>query len=225
MIAKEIITKLESLKNTDEKIEHSKTILNTKMEVLGIPNAKLRKIAKGINKNDYDNFLKSNVKSYYDFHAVQGYVLNELKDFNAFLEYLDIYSQKIDCWALSDLLVFNTKDYEKEFLDLSLIYTKKDLPFQRRVGLFILMKYLDEKHIKKVLSISDTFYKEDDYYVNMMNAWLLCEAFIKEREAVLKYLEHHKLNKFTINKMISKCRDSFRVSAEDKEMLTKYRVK
>ena len=57
----------------------------------------------------------------------------------------------------------------------------------------------------------------------MMIAWLVCELMIKRRDETLKYLEHNNLNKFTVNKMISKCRDSFRVSDEDKEMLKIYR--
>ena len=38
-----------------------------------------------------------------------------------------------------------------------------------------------------------------------------------------KYLNKNKLNKFTINKAISKCRDSYRVTKEDKEMLLQYK--
>ena len=59
----------------------------------------------------------------------------------------------------------------------------------------------------------------------MAGAWLLCELMIKQRDKTIDYLKHHNLNKFTINKMISKCRDSYRVSNTDKEMLLKYRVK
>ena len=59
----------------------------------------------------------------------------------------------------------------------------------------------------------------------MAVAWLLCELMIKQRDKTLVYLNHHNLNKFTINKMISKCRDSFRVSREDKELLLKYKQK
>ena len=40
-----------------------------------------------------------------------------------------------------------------------------------------------------------------------------------------EYLENHNLNTFTINKAISKCRDSYRVSKEDKEVLLKYKKK
>ena len=53
----------------------------------------------------------------------------------------------------------------------------------------------------------------------------MCELMIKNRNQTLKYLEKHRLNDFTINKTISKCRDSFRVSNEDKELLLKYRKK
>jgi hypothetical protein len=56
-----------------------------------------------------------------------------------------------------------------------------------------------------------------------MNSWLFCECFIKRRDKTIEFLKNHKLNKFTINKGISKCRDSYRVSKEDKEMLMKYR--
>ena len=59
----------------------------------------------------------------------------------------------------------------------------------------------------------------------MSNAWLLCEFMIKQRDKTLHYLKSNNLNKFTINKAISKCRDSFRVSKEDKELLLKYKVK
>ena len=60
--------------------------------------------------------------------------------------------------------------------------------------------------------------------MNMAVAWLLCELMIYNRDKTLKYLEHHNLNNFTINKAISKCRDSYRVSKEDKEKLLKYKV-
>ena len=55
----------------------------------------------------------------------------------------------------------------------------------------------------------------------MAIAWLVCELMIYNRDKTLKYLEHNKLNKFTINKAISKCRDSYRVSKEDKEFILK----
>ena len=59
----------------------------------------------------------------------------------------------------------------------------------------------------------------------MMISWLLCEAFIKNRDSTINYLNENKLNKFVLYKTISKCRDSYRVSSEDKEFLIKYKAK
>ena len=94
------------------------------------------------------------------------------------------------------------------------------------MGFRIFFKYLsDEKYLKKIFNVVDKFYKEEHYYVNMIIAWLLCEAFIKNKEFTLEYLSNAKLNDFVICKTVSKCRDSFRVSIEDKEMLLEFKRK
>ncbi len=57
----------------------------------------------------------------------------------------------------------------------------------------------------------------------MAMAWLLCEVFVKYPDITLKYFENNKLNKFTINKSISKIRDSYRVSKEIKDYILKFK--
>ena len=57
----------------------------------------------------------------------------------------------------------------------------------------------------------------------MIIAWLLAEMFIKFREKTLNFFETGKINDFVINKAVQKCRDSFRVSKEDKKMLLKFK--
>ena len=88
-----------------------------------------------------------------------------------------------------------------------------------------MFNYTKESDLTAIFRIVDSLYNEKEYYVNMAVAWLMCEIVIKNREQAFKYLKKHNLNKFTINKTISKCRDSFRVSKEDKEELLKYRIK
>ena len=75
-----------------------------------------------------------------------------------------------------------------------------------------------------IFNEADNLFNETEYYVNMAMAWLLCECFIKQKAKTISYLQNHKLNKFTINKMISKCCDSYRVSKEDKEYLKQFRT-
>ena len=105
-------------------------------------------------------------------------------------------------------------------------YIKSDKPFVRRIGMSILFNFIDNPdYIDKIFKLLDTFTDEEDYYVNMMNAWLLCECFTRQRNKTLKYLDKHKLNKFTVNKGVQKCRESRRVTKTDADMLLKYKVK
>lgn len=214
---------LKSLENK-EKIERSKIITKTTLPVLGINNPTLKNIAKDIYKNDFLNFLDLMIWDYYENTIINGYLINKIKDFNTFKHYLDIYSKKVDNWATCDVLKFNVKNNEENFFNLSLEYSQSNLPFVRRIGMYILFDFIKiDNYINKIFHQLDTFTYEEHYYVNMMNAWLLCECFIKQRDLTLKYLNNHKLNTFTINKAIQKCRESYRVNKEDKELLLKYK--
>lgn len=220
---KEFIEYLESLEN-NEKINWTKNLLNTSMPVLAIKTSVIRNIVREIKKGNYLSFLDLEIDDYYDSLAISGFLISDIDDFNIMKQYLDKYVQKIDNWASCDLLSFNVKNNESKLYNLSLEYVKSSKPFIRRVGLNILLKLINnDEYIYKIFDIINSFYDETEYYVNMMNAWLFCECFIKRRNETIEFLKTHKLNKFTINKGICKCRDSFRVSNEDKEMLLKYR--
>lgn len=222
---KEFINYLETFQNI-EKMKWAKGILNTDMPVLALKTPMIKDILKEISKGNYFSFLDLNLNKYYENSAINGFLISQIKDFKTMVKYLDIYISEIDNWALCDLLSFNIKNREKEFYDLALKYVKNDKPFIKRVGLNILFRLIDnDEYIDNIFSIMNSFYEEEHYYVNMMNAWLFCECFIKRREKTINFLQNHKLNKFTINKGISKCRDSYRVSKEDKEMLILYRMK
>jgi len=216
---------LESLE-VKAKIDWERRIINTNMSLLAISTPIMRKIAKEIIKGNYLSFLDLELDKYYENTIVNGILITKIEDFNLMKKYLDKYVLKIDNWASCDLISFDIKNKEKEFYNLALKYTKSSKPFVRRMGLNILFKFINnDEYIDKIFVIMNSFYNEKEYYVNMINAWLFCECFIKRRKETIKFLKNHKLNRFTINKGISKCRDSYRVSKEDKEMLIKYRVK
>jgi len=75
--------------------------------------------------------------------------------------------------------------------------------------------------------IFDTLNKitSDAFYINMAQAWLICDLYIKYPKETLIFIKHNKLNKFTHNKAISKIHDSYRVSKEDKEYLNTLKIK
>jgi len=213
---------LESIKRED-KIDFTKRIVNTNMKVLGIDIPTLRNISKEIAKGNYMSYLDFKNNKYYENTIINVCLINLIKDFEIKKKYLN--NLYIDNWSTCDILTFKIKGLEKEYWKLSEEYLKSKDAFKRRVGIRILFSYKNTDYVDKVFETIDKFYDEEEYYVNMAIAWLVCELMIYNRDKTLKYLENHHLNKFTINKAISKCRDSYRVSKEDKELLVKYRMK
>lgn len=210
----------------DEKITWTKNILNTNMEVLAIKSPEINMIVKEIKKGNYLSFLDLHINEYYECVAINGKLISNIKDFQLLKKYLDIYCQEAENWAVCDLLKFNIKNNENNFFELAKKYVDSKLPFVRRIGILILFEFINnENYLNDIYKLLNSFNDEKEYYVNMVNAWLVCELFIKQREKTIIFLENHQLNDFTLNKAISKCRDSFRVSAEDKEFLLKFKSK
>lgn len=222
---KELNDYLKALGNPS-KVEWTKNIAQTSLPVLAIKSDDLKKVIKEISKGNFMSLLDLMVWDYFENAAINGSLICKIKDFDTIKKYLDIYSKKADNWSTCDTLSFNVKGNEETFFNISLEYSKSDKPFVRRIGMRILFSFINnDDYIEKIFKLLDSFKEEEHYYVNMINAWLLCECMVRQREKTLKYLEHHNLNKFTINKGIQKCRDSYRISKEDKELLLRYKIK
>lgn len=206
-----------------EKMDFTIKTINTKMQVLAIPIPELRKIANQIYKGNYISFLDAFNNKYYENTIINAILINNIKDIKTKKYYIS--KLKIDNWSTVDILKFNIKNQEQEYLNLAKEYLKSKEEFVRRIGVRILFNYTENEDLTEIFDIINSLQNEEKYYVNMAVAWLMCELMIKNRNQTLKYLEKHRLNDFTINKTIGKCRDSYRVSKEDKEFLLKYRVK
>lgn len=194
-------------------------IVKTKLLCYGRTSTKVKSIIKDI---DLDFLDQLEIRDHFD-SLVWVYKLNTIKDWKVYKKYLNKYICTIDNWASCDSLKFD-KHEDIKLYKQSLIYLASKAPFTRRVGLNIYFKLIkSRKNLKWVYCVFDSLKNEKDYYVNMAAAWLLCECFVKYRNQTLKYLNNHKTNNFIINKAISKCRDSFRVSKQDKKMLLNFK--
>ncbi|MBQ9514277.1 MAG: DNA alkylation repair protein [Clostridia bacterium] len=199
-------------------------IVNTRLFCYGKTSFKAKEWAKLIKKGNYLSFLDGvTIKTHFD-SIVCAYLINGVKDFTEYEKRLDDFVITIDNWASCDTLKFNKQDREKLFA-LSEKYLKSPETFIRRVGVDIYFElYKDEKYLKSAFKLLDGLKDEKEYYVNMCGAWLLSFCFIKYREKTLDYLRHNDTNAFIINKGISKIKDSFRVSKEDKELINGFKV-
>ena len=194
----------------------------TRYEILGIRVPVQRKIAKEISKGNIVEFLSFCQGKYYEEVNIEGFVLAEIKDLSLLENYFDSFLLKIDNWAICDGFCNSLKIVQKNkeyfWKKIQELLSSKD-PFTIRVGCILLLSFFVEKeYILEILQKVKTV-KNDEYYVGMGLSWLLAECFVKFPEETLKLLKEKCLSSFVQNKTISKIRDSYRVSKEDKEFL------
>ncbi len=203
-----------------------KLVINSK-EMIGVNIPNLRKIAKKIANTDFESFLSYYQGKYFEETLVYGLTLGYLKDKNKLKKYLTLYSEEITDWSLCDTPATNMKlisKNQKEFLPYikKLLSSKKEFPI--RFGLILLLsQYLNDDYINFILDTCINL-KSDSYYVNMAISWLLCECYIKYQNKTDQFISSEYLDKFVLNKTISKISDSYRVSLINKENLKKRRI-
>lgn len=165
---------------------------------------------------------------FYEEVMIQGLVISHIKEKALFEKYFKIHIQKIDNWALCDTFCSAIKiveKYEEKYFKESLSQSLSQDEFISRVGLVtILDHFISKKNIDVIFDTLNKI-KSDKFYINMAEAWLVCELYVKFPKETFEFIEKNNLNKFTQNKSISKICDSYRVSKEEKEALKEKRIK
>lgn len=223
---KSYVVYLKSLQDLKYRDFHTSLVLNSKYEFIGIRVPQMRDIAKQIAKGDIEEFLKCAQDNYYEEVMVQGLVIAHIKDEKVFYKYFKKHIKKIDNWALCDTfcsVIKIVEKYEDKYFSEAIEMSLNSREFISRIGLVMILGHFIKK--ENLLTIFDTLNKitSDKFYINMAEAWLVCEIYIKFPKEAIEFIKKNNLNKFTQNKAISKIHDSFRVSTKEKELLTKYK--
>ena len=212
----------------DKYKEFSSKLTKTKYPILGIRVPVLRKIAKEIFKGNYNSFLKCSLNDTFEEVFIKGLVISNIKDENEFVKYIDDFVSKIDDWSICDSFCNSLKIVNQDlnkYFEYFTKYLKSNKEFKIRVCLIVYLNFYTKKeYIDKIID-NILKIKTNDYYVEMAIAWLLAEIYLIDKEKVINLLKNKKLNKFVNNKTISKLRDSYRVSKEDKKELLNWRIK
>ena len=190
--------------------------------VLGVRTPLLRKFSKEVFKSkDYDDFLNDFPHKYYDEMNLHGFVLCEIKDYDKVVGELDKFLPYVNNWATCDLL--NPKKAFAKNLDRLIIDIKRWIAsedtYTIRFGIEMLMSYfLDENFLPEYNDIVASV-RSEEYYVNMMKAWYFATALAKQYDATISVIENRTLDEWTHRKSIQKARESYRITAEQKEYL------
>lgn len=195
--------------------------------IIGIRTPVLRQLAAEIVKGgDWRAYLQKALHGpfiYSEEATLCGMVLGLLKtDFDEILGYLQLFVPRIDSWSICDVTCAGLKVFKKHqaagrsFLDQYLASANE---YELRFAIIMLMAYYhDDSYIDDTLQVLKST-SHEGYYVKMAVAWALQLCFVKQRDKTLILFQHNNLDDFTLNKALQKCRESFRVSAADKELL------
>ena len=157
---------------------------------------------------------------------LKGFIIGSINNLQELDNYFNDFIKLIDNWAICDSFCASLKIVKtnKEYF-LTIIYKLINLKSEYivRVGLVLLLDYyVLEEYLEDIFNILNKI-NSDLYYVNMAKSWLICEVFTKYEKETLLFLENNNLDKFTINKAISKIRDSYKVSEKNKKYVLKFK--
>ena len=194
---------------------------------IGIRSPEYKNILKRIKGDEViPVFLSTLPHTYHEENCLHVALINKIKDFDECVSELEKFMPYIDNWAVNDGVNPSCfKKHRPELISLVQKWIKSDATYTRRCGMKLLMaNYLDEDFMPEYLDLPADL-RSDEYYVNMMTAWLFAEALVKQWDTAVTYIERHRLDDWTHNKAIQKACESFRVPDERKEYLKSLRIR
>ncbi len=189
---------------------------------------------------DIDKYDKRLIKAGADVSCLKDYVLveplvhrtyfqvslGELKCVEDQFQFIEDNEDLLqDWWHVDQLTQFMIKPIDFDFAFAKATkYVNSPKPFVRRWGyvLFLTGLQKDESHTVQILSLMKD---DDEYYVQMAEAWLIADLAVFNADEVVRFIETTRLKYNIMGKAVQKICDSYRISYEMKEYLKSLRVK
>lgn len=169
------------------------------------------------------DIVLSNQKYHRTFFQVSLAQLKTIDEKLAFIE--NNFDKLQDWWHVDQLSQFVDKYLTFDIAyERAQKYLQSQLPFARRWGYVMFMPTLvKDKNLAEKLFL--LFKDDDEYYVQMAEAWLISYLAIYQPEKTLAYLSECQLKYNIVGKAIQKICDSFRIDYELKEKFKQLRKK
>jgi 3-methyladenine DNA glycosylase AlkD len=210
--------------NQDEKYgQFQRKLLPTvdPVKIIGVRTPILRKTAKQFKKEERCiDFLSELPHTYFEENLLQGIIISENMDFQSCIQQLEQFLPYMDNWAVCDQTAPKVfKKHKGELLPYIRKWLASEHVYTVRFGIGMLMRhFLDDDFRQEYLDMV-TGIKSDEYYINMEIAWYMATALAKQWETAVTYLEKKTMERWVHNRTIQKARESYRITAEQKEYL------
>lgn len=195
--------------------------------IIGVRTPALRALAKELSGTEEGRaFLSELPHAYFEENNLHAFLLEKIRDFDTAIAEIERFLPYVDNWATCDQMCPKVLGKHTDALLPHIRrYLSSGSEYTVRFGIELLMRfYLDD--------LFDPAYPEmvartndDAYYVHMMIAWYFATALAKQYDAVIPYIQEHRLSRKTHNKAIQKAVESFRITPEQKAYLRTLRIK
>ena len=171
-----------------------------KDKFIGIRTPVLREFVKNYFHDGAEEFLNDLPHKYFEENSIHALLLSEIKNF-------------------AECLTQTKKNHTAELEIEIFAWMKSKNPYTVRFALNILrIFYLEENFDLKYLETAAKV-KLEDYYAQMMTAWLFATALAKNFDATIRFLSENSLQSQIYKKIVRKALDSRKISAEQKIFL------
>ena len=225
MTPEEIRQRLLSMQDLKYRDFHSGLLPNVDA-IIGVRASQLRTLAKELERGgEAEAFLHDLPHKYYDENTLHAFLLNEIKDYCRLMEELERFLPYMDNWATCDGC--RPKLFRKhlpELLERIRGWLESGQTYTVRFGMEMLMCHYLEAAFTPEIPALVAGVENEEYYVQMMQAWFFATALAKQWDATLPYLLGHRLSPWVHNKTIQKAVESYRITAEQKAYLKTLRV-
>lgn len=179
-----------------------------------------------------DRYNKQLIKAGADVSDLKGYALSDQLVHRTYFQVSLAHCQTVqeqfrfieenedllqDWWHVDQLTQFIKKPLDFFFAyGKAKAYVQSPKTFTRRWGyvLFLTGLQKDAIHTKDILRL---MHDDEEYYVQMAQAWLICDLAVFHPDAVYDFLQQCELHYSITGKAIQKISDSFRFTKEQKE--------
>lgn len=196
-------------------------------KIIGVRTPALRQLAKELKgSREAADFLWQLPHRYYEEDNLHAFLIEKIRDYDECLAALDAFLPYVDNWATCDCMnpkvlkkyPDRTAEKVREWMASGRVYTV-------RFGIGVLMAYYLDELFDTEYADMVADYRSEEYYIRMMQAWYFATALAKQYDAVLPYIQEHRLEKWTHNKAIQKAVESYRITDEQKKYLKTLKVR
>lgn len=191
--------------------------------LIGVRSPEYKKIVPAVlalPEAEIESFKSNLPHKYHEENAVHIALINQIKDYDQCVAELERFMPYVTNWAISDGLSPKVlKKNADKLIQKIKIWINDDYAYTKRIAMLLIKKYyLDENYKIEYLEWAAQI-RSEEYYVNMMTAWLFADALVKQFDSAVTFLQQNKMDVWPHNKAIQKARESFRITDEQKEYL------